>query len=234
MDIRKAIVYVFQDPRWLVKIVIGDIMVFLSVLIVPILFLQGYMIEIIRNVMRGEEHPLPEWTDWGARFKDGLNLSIAGLIYTAPLWLALCFSGVAVLPAVLSEGDLSDTTALLSVSGFSLMACLAFLFLIAYAVVAPAIAIQYAREDTLNSTLRFGEVFAIVREHLGDIILAVVVIMVLGAVLGLLGLIPLIGWLFAVGTAVYVFYVTGHLYGQIGAKVGGLPDIIEKTPDDLL
>lgn len=234
MDIRKAIVYVFQDPGWLVKLVIGDIMIILSFLIVPFLFLQGYQIELIRNVMRGEEHPLPEWTNWGERFRDGLNLTIAGLIYTAPLWLALCLSSVAVLPAVLSEGDLSDTAALLSISGFGLMACLVFLFLIAYAVIAPAITIQYAREDTLGSTLRFGEVFAIVRENLGDIILAVLVLMGLGAVLGLLGLIPLIGWLFSLGTAVYVYYVAGHLYGQIGSKAGGLPDSIEKLPKDLM
>ncbi|MCB8986714.1 MAG: DUF4013 domain-containing protein [Ardenticatenaceae bacterium] len=234
MDIRKAIVFVFQDPRWLVKIVIGDIMIFLSFLIVPVFFLQGYLIEIIRNVMRSEEHPLPEWNNWGARFKDGLNLTIAGLIYTLPLWLALCCSGVTFLPAAMSEGDLTEATTLLSVSGFSLIACLAFLFLVAYAVIAPAIAIQYAHEDTLAATLRFGEVFAIVREHLGDIVLAVVVITVLGVALSLLGLIPLIGWLFSVGIAIYVFFVTGHLYGQIGAKVGGLPDIIEKLPDDLM
>lgn len=233
MNIKKAIIYVFQDPRWLIKVVIGDIMIFLSFLIVPIFFLQGYLIEIIRNVMRGEENPLPEWNNWGERFKDGLNLTIAGLIYTAPLWLALCCSGVSVLPAALSEGDLSDAATLLSVSGFSLMACLAFLFLVAYAVIAPAIAIQYARKDTLSATLRLGEVFSIVREHLGDIILAVVVIMVLGFVLSLLGLIPVIGWLFSVGIAVYVFYVTGHLYGQIGAKAGGLTGFAEKTPDDL-
>jgi len=234
VDIRKAVVYVFQDPRWLVKIVIGDVMILLSLLIVPFIFLQGYLIEIIRNVMRGEEHPLPEWDNWGARFKDGLNLTIAGLIYTSPLWLALCCSVVSVLPAALSEGNLTETTALLSVSGFSLMACLAFLFLWAYAVIAPAIAIQYAREDTLAATLRFGEVFAIVRKHLGDIILAVVVIMVLGAALGFLGLIPLIGWLFSVGATIYVFFVTGHLYGQIGAKAGGLPNLIEKAPNDLV
>ncbi len=54
MDIRKAIVYVFQDPRWLVKVVIGDIMIFLSLLIVTVFFLQGYLIEIIRNVTRGK------------------------------------------------------------------------------------------------------------------------------------------------------------------------------------
>ena len=234
MDIRKAVVFVFEDPRWLIKIVIGDIMILLSFLIVPIIFLQGYLIEIIRNVMRGEEHPLPEWNNWGARFKDGLNLTIAGLIYTSPLWLALCCSGVSVLPAAMSEGNLTEATALLSVSGFSLMACLAFLFLWAYAAIAPAIAIQYAREDTLAAALRFREVFALVRKHLGDIVLAVVVIMVLGAVLSLLGLIPLIGWIFSVGIAIYVFFVTGHLYGQIGAKAGGLPNIIEKMPDDLM
>jgi len=234
VDIRKAVVFVFEDPRWLIKLVIGDIMILFSFLIVPIFFLQGYLIEIIRNVMGGEEHPLPEWNNWGVRFKDGLNLTIAGLIYTSPLWLALCCSGVSVLPAAMSEGDLTEVTTLLSVSGFSLMACLAFLFLWAYAAIAPAIAIQYAREGTLASTLRLGEVFAIVREHLGDIVLAVIVIMVLGAVLSLLGLIPLIGWIFSVGIAIYVLFVTGHLYGQIALKAGGLPDIIEKMPDDLM
>lgn len=233
MDIKKAIIFIFEDPRWFIKLIIGDIMILFGVFIVPVLFLQGYMIEIIRNVMRGEEQPLPEWNNWGEKFKDGLNLTIAGLIYTAPLWIALCFSTIAILPAALSEGDMADATALLSIGGFSFMACLAALFFLAYAVIAPAIAIQYAREDTLASTLRFGEVFAIVRQHLGNIILAVVVIMVLGAVLSLLGVIPVIGWIFYAISSVLVFYATGHLYGQIGAKAGGLDDFVEKTADDL-
>ena len=44
MDINKAVTFVFKDERWIVKILLGAVMVFFSFLIIPIFFLYGYMI----------------------------------------------------------------------------------------------------------------------------------------------------------------------------------------------
>jgi hypothetical protein len=64
---------------------------------------------------------------------------------------------------------------------------------------------------------------------MADILIAFLVTLVAGfaiaLVVGILSLIPCLGWIaaFLIGLAVgpYISYVTGHLYGQIAAKVLG-------------
>lgn len=230
MDIQKALAYVFDDERWVTKILIGAVVALFSFLIIPAFFLVGYMIEIVRNVMAGVEKPLPEWKEWGKLFMDGLNLTIAGLIYTLPIWILMCISFLFFIPAGMTEGDVSGALAAAGGIAVLIMSCLGILFAIALALLGPAITIQYAREDTLGAALRFREVIDITRDHLGDVILALVVTLGLSFVLGLVGIIPIIGWLIALAANAYTTFVTGHMYGQIAAKVGGVSK--EKLYDD--
>ena len=72
MDINRALTFVTDDDRWISKLLIGTVIIFFSFLIIPLFFFYGYIIQIVRNVMAGEKNPLPEWTDWGKLFKDGL------------------------------------------------------------------------------------------------------------------------------------------------------------------
>ena len=69
MDINKALTFVTEDDRWITKLLIGSIMVLLSFLIIPILFVQGYLVHIVRNVMDGEEKLMPEWDQSSSIFK---------------------------------------------------------------------------------------------------------------------------------------------------------------------
>jgi len=215
--------FVTEDDRWITKLLIGGILLFLSFLIIPILFVQGYLVHIVRNVMDGEEKPLPEWEQWGKLLKDGFNLLVAGLVYTLPIWLLMCCSFIFFIPAAVSEGSFAEIMAAIGVTAMVLMSCLLFLFIIAFVLIQPAITIQYAREDSLSACFRFSEVFGMTRDNIADIIIAVAVVLGLGFVLSLVGIVPFIGWVISIFASVYVIFVSGHLYGQIGANVGGTP-----------
>ncbi|MFN2137986.1 MAG: DUF4013 domain-containing protein [Candidatus Promineifilaceae bacterium] len=221
MDINKAITYVFEDEKWVTKSLIGLVLSVLGFLIIPIFFVQGYLVGIVRNVMDGVEFPLPEWDDWGKLFKDGLNLFIALFVYALPAILLVGCGMLLFLPAGMASGDAAEALAAGGGLGFTLLACLAMLWGLAMVVLSPAITIQYAREGSLGACFRFSEVIAFTREHLGDIIIAVAVLLGIGLVLGLVGVIPLIGWLIALAASIYTTFVSGHLFGQIGAKAGG-------------
>jgi len=65
MDVGKAFGYVFEDKNWLIKLLIGGILLFIPVVnFIPI----GYALTALRNVAEGKESPLPEWDDWGGYF----------------------------------------------------------------------------------------------------------------------------------------------------------------------
>lgn len=60
IDTARAIRAIFEDPKWLQKMLLGGV-----VLVIPfvgfLIILPGYGLQIVNRVVRGAEHPLPEW-----------------------------------------------------------------------------------------------------------------------------------------------------------------------------
>lgn len=228
MDINKSIRFVTEDKQWLSKLLIAVLMSILAFLIVPALIIQGYVVKIIRQVMNGVWDGLPEWDNYGDLLRDGFFVTVAQIVYTLPFILLFIVGGIATGGiGSMSSGD--DLAALIAGGGGLMLVCLGVLFAVALLFLTPAILIQYAIKDDFGATFRFSEVFAIIRNHTADILIAFVVTLVaafvLSLVLGVLSLIPCLGWIAAaiIGLAFgpYITFVGGHLYGQIAAKVLG-------------
>jgi hypothetical protein len=228
VDINKSIRYVTDDKQWMSKLLIAVLMSILAFLIIPALILQGYVVKIIRQVMGGDWDGLPEWSDYGKLLKDGFFVTVTELLYALPFILLMIVGGLATGGiGSLSSGD--DLAAVVATGGGLTLACLAILVAIAFLFLTPAILIQYAIKDDFGDLFRFGEVFNIIRNHTADILVAFIVTLVaafvLSLVLGVLSIIPCLGWIAAaiLGLAVgpYISFVSGHLYGQIAAKVLG-------------
>ncbi|HRQ38767.1 MAG TPA: DUF4013 domain-containing protein [Chloroflexota bacterium] len=221
MDIGKALTYITEDERWVMKFLIALAMAIFSFFIIPAIILEGYMVAIARNVMNGEERPLPEWDDWGGFLRDGFNLFVALLVYTLPFWLLACIVGISTIGFSGLSNISEDAAAAGILATFGLVSCLALIFLLALLFVSPAVIVQYLRNNNLGSCFRFGEVFGIVRDHIGDIAIVVGVVFAIMFVTGLVANIPCIGWIVSFLIGPYLAVVWGHLYGQIAAKAGG-------------
>src|SRR5207237_1112966 len=76
-DFIKPLAFVFEDPNWIPKLLMGGLFTLASVLLVGIFFIYGYLARLVRNVVAGVEHPLPEWTDLGEMFGEGAMLFVA-------------------------------------------------------------------------------------------------------------------------------------------------------------
>lgn len=87
MDIGKSFSYVFEDPKWMMKILIGGIVLFIPIVNFAVI---GYMLTTIKNVADGQANPLPEWGEFGAHFMKGLYGFVGALIYFAPMILLYC------------------------------------------------------------------------------------------------------------------------------------------------
>src|SRR5660397_281821 len=76
MDYGKSIKFPLDDPSWVTKVIIGIVIGF-----IPIVNFaqQGYGLEIIRRVARGEEEELPAWDNFGSYIVQGLAVSVAVL-----------------------------------------------------------------------------------------------------------------------------------------------------------
>jgi hypothetical protein len=229
MDVAKAFTFVTEDEGWVRKLGIGAVVMLLSFLLVPIPLLTGYLVAVTRNVMNGVQRPLPEWDDLGGLFRDGLAVLIPQLVYTLPFWLLACIAFF----ATIGLSGLSDVSEDMAAAGFlatfGLIGCLGVIVFIALMFISPAIVIQYVRTNEMAATFRFGELIGIVRNNIGDILIALLATfgasLVLSLVAGVLGVVPCLGQIAALILSIvagpYFLALSGHLYGQIAAKSAG-------------
>jgi hypothetical protein len=221
MDIGKAFGFVFEDEKWVTKLLIGAAILLLGyvlgVLIIPLILayvlLAGYGVEIIRQVMRGELDKLPEWDDWGALLRDGLMVLIIGFVYALPLIIVSACVGA---PILIFAQDAEAFSSLLGAA----LSCFNLLYLIALSIVLPAAVAFYAAEDDLGAAFRFGEVYALVRDNLTTYLVTFVSSWVANFIGNLGSLVCIIG---ALATIPYSFMVIGHLYGQAYVVSKGQP-----------
>lgn len=190
MDFGAAFSYMFKDPDWVKKLLIGAVLVIFSFLLVPGVFLAGYFVKATRNIASGEERPLPEWDNWGDLFVSGIKLIVVGLIYGIALGLLVLI-----------------VTSLLGPVGV----LLALLVRIAYFVFGPVIVMRYLRDEEIADAFKFGEILELMQANSSDYIVLLLLSIVAGFIAGA-GFIALIIGVFV--TTVYSMFVIANLYGQ--------------------
>jgi hypothetical protein len=71
LDVREAVSFPFSDRAWLSKCLVGAAFVVLSLFLVGLPVVLGYLRRLFLEVVRDPRSPLPEWEP-GADFRDGL------------------------------------------------------------------------------------------------------------------------------------------------------------------
>ena len=103
----------------------------------------------------------------------------------------------------------------------TLPSCLAFLWGLFLLLISLAIYIRLAVTGRLGAAFEIGKLWALTRDNLGNVILALILVFVAGliaAVVGSLGMLLLcVGFLITVPFAtLWQYLVQAHLFGQIG------------------
>ena len=231
MNIQKALTYPFEDKQWTGKIGIGVL-----ISIVPILNFAwlGYIIELMRQVIKGNPLPMPDWNNLGKKFMDGLFLFLAGFVYAIPVILLIGVPlPILIVPAILAGNSNNQNIASAIATAGSMVAmcltCVFLLYALALSVLFPAIYVEYAAKGTFASCFNFKDIFVQIGKNTGvyftawGVYLGVAIgaSLVGGIIGGLLGWIPCLGQLIAVvvgvASGIYALLGFAHLFGQYGA-----------------
>jgi len=86
-QIARTVLFVMDDRDWLRKVVIGAGFTLLSCFVIGMPFLFGYLLEVQRRSVRGEESSLPEWDPLPEKFADGVKLLGVIAAYAFGLWI---------------------------------------------------------------------------------------------------------------------------------------------------
>ncbi len=208
MDIGKSFSYVFEDKKWIEKILIGGLVSLIP--FVGIFLVAGYVIELVRNVRRHESTPLPEWDRWGDKLADGFKIFIIMLVWSIPL-IILAFIGFVPL---IAAGN-SDSGGFLSFLALC-FSCFFFLYTIVLFFASPGITINYAESGDIAAGFQVSKILDFAKSHIGDIIIYVIVVWLVGILANIIGaLLCGLGLLF---TSFWAMLVGGHLLAQIGLE----------------
>ncbi|ELZ43579.1 hypothetical protein C471_00645 [Halorubrum saccharovorum DSM 1137] len=132
---------------WIGRIIIGGVLGFLSVFLLPAFVIVGYLVRVLEQTIAGEDVP-PEFDEWGDLLMKGVIGSVITIAYTV---IPLVVYGVIVAIVGGTSGAIGgDAGALIGVVGILLaLAFIPVLFLIYYAV--PAALSAYAARGEMGA-----------------------------------------------------------------------------------
>jgi hypothetical protein len=213
VDLGRAITYVFQDPQWLKKVLIGGLLFFIP--IIGWLIIGGYWLRVIRQVAQGQDVPLPEWNDFGGDLVRGLKGFVVGVVWSLPvIVLAFC---TGVLGAV-GDGTGSDAVRAMAAVLALVGNCLSFLLSLVIGFFQPLFYSRLAMSEQIGDGLAFGAIFGEVQGRFVDLLVVLIVAFVIGLVASFGLLLCLIGIVF---TSFLGYVMTCHLYGQVRRRIMG-------------
>jgi hypothetical protein len=211
LDVGRSISYVFQDPNWIKKVLIGGLLSLIPFF--GTLIVVGYWIRIATNVANGFDLPLPEWNDFGGDFVRGLKAAAALFIWAIPL---IVLAGCGAIPSIALSGSNSAASSLAGLFTFGAFA-FGFLLWIIVAFISPIIIGRVAMGGSFTDAFQVREVLIQARENLVPLLLAVAMAYALGiaAYFGLI--LCLVGYVF---TSFLAYMMLSHLYGQLWRRLG--------------
>ena len=162
----------FDDPRWVPKIVVGGVFTLLATVVAGIPFLLGYAARMTRTIIAGEARPLPEWNDLGEFFGEGLALFAVALIYLLPVSvLSILISIPAAFVDAVSEPAIRDIG-----QGFIACAsCVMWALSLLIGSILPAALMMVIVTRRFGAAFEFPRLAQFLTRNLGNYVIALVI-----------------------------------------------------------
>jgi hypothetical protein len=200
----KAFSFMFEDKNWVVKIFLGAVFNLLTLVLVGIPFIFGYLLELAKNSSQGKEIPLPEWDKLGDKFTRGLIYMIVVIIYSIP-GIILSF-----IPCV--------------------KYCLGPLYFLALLFILPYITVKYAQTGSFEDVFRFNEIIDFTKSNINSLIIVVLLTIALGIIATFVVLALVVGIFFTMFWAdLAIYYLYGKVYQEGEKEKGSLPGMESDT-----
>lgn len=203
IDFGRAFRFVFDDPDWVKKVLMGSLFTLLGVFLIGGVFLAGYVERLIQRAARGEARPLPDWDDLGGLFSSGLRVLGAYLAHLFVILLPL--GAMMVVGMVLAGGASANHDAaegLGALAGIAMLGGYAFMMLgmVALLVYFPAALTRLCLAGRFGAAFEVQANVAFIRRNLMNYLLAIVFYLVanfaaqFGIVLCCIGVLPASFW----------------------------------------
>jgi hypothetical protein len=208
-DFGRSFSFVFEDPEWVQKILLGGVFVLASVVIVGIFFVYGYIARLVRNVIDGVQYPLPAWEDLGDYFIEGLRLAAVAACYAIPI---IAVFMVVFIPSFIA--GVTDSETLSNAAGlFTGCAwCVMFPLSLAMGIWLPAALLMTVVDKRFGAGFEFARIWNFLKGNAGNYALAWVTRLIAGfiAQVGIFFLCIGVIW-----TGFWAMCIGGYAFAQV-------------------
>lgn len=213
-DLGGLLSFAFRDPNAVQKFLIGSLMVLLIPVLLGFIALLGYAFRTVRRALRGEEHPLADWSDFGGILFDGLRMLGLFVVYGAGALLAgivlVLFNG---LTAALGGSTGSALLVVISVIGAVVSICIALIAALVALILLPTAILRMAQTDQFADGFLIQENFDLVRRNVGTYLFLLVSLLLFQILADLSVLLCIVG---AIPGAFWGFAASGAAIGHAG------------------
>lgn len=213
MDIGKAFGYVFDDEKWVSKVLIGGL-----IFLIPFIgqfVIGGYALKVAQNVSQGNPRPLPEWSEFVDHLTRGFFGWVIQLVYFIPVIILNFLTQILIGVGGAATSDGRGEPGAGALLGLCLVPIVFVLAIICGLALMNALA-RYIVFNNFSEAFKFNEVFSSLRGSIGPWLMLLLLAIIAGFVASL-GIIACgIGVLF---TAAYAQMVIGHGLGQTIARL---------------
>lgn len=209
-DLGKAFSFMFEDPAWVSKVVIAALFMLLSIFVIGIFVLLGYIVELTQRVMRRDPHPLPEWKDVGVKFVLGFKFFVVLLIYGLPV--ILLFIPLVVTAVLASVPDMPE-----ALGAFAAVYTIGYMlltvpYILLFTLLTPIITYRFALRERIADALDVGAILADFKRNWQNTLVVAMISVGLESFAGIGILAFFIGVFF---TLFYAYAVGGYMYGLL-------------------
>lgn len=162
-------------------------------------FLVGYYVGVIRNVIKGEEHPLPDWSNMSKLFVDGILGAIIIFGYLVVIG-GLC---ALVIVQFATDPFIAEFEMVMGIITTSILTLLALGIFINFGLM------QFAITENFASAFSLADFFHFIKGKLGNYIGIIIFSFILNGILFFAGL-----GIISPFTNFWGMVVQAHLFGQ--------------------
>lgn len=249
----------FEGEGWQGRFLVGSALVLAGyfIPILPLIFVAGYALVVMRQTLAGQAPELPAWDDWGKLTGDGFKAMVVSLAYMAPaiivytVGMGLYFGATFYLP--FSAAAASDPNEALLTFPLILFGSMAVMFLsmalgilltLLGAIAIPMATAHFVAEDRLGAAFRLRQWLRVLRADKLGYLMAWVVVAGLGTIIYFFAMIaystlilcvilpfilaPATFYLMLVGNALF-----GHTYRHSAARLPLDPALPEPAGEEV-
>jgi hypothetical protein len=215
VPIEDAITYPMESDDWITTIIIGGVLTFLSIFILPLFLIGGYLIRVIRVRLDGDPAP-PTFGDWGELFVDGLKAFVIYFIYLlVPLIVFSVTVGGAILTAATGGEEGVAAAVAGALGGFLISSVLSIIFGY-FAVIG---LVNFARQGSFGAAFDVGTVIDVATNM--DFLVAFLIALVVSIGFSIVAAIPILGLFVAFYGQIVVAYIWSEGYADATGTSAG-------------